>query len=358
MKRRRSGHLLSLVSALLVISCVLSSSGGGGGGGSGSGSGSSSSSGGSTPVFTLASTTQLTIGDIWCVPVYDGTNLVISSEASGTVVAAVFDLNLNLLAGPVTVADTSDTAGGDTIADHKHIFQNGFHYISFSTAGAGDGGYLYLLKLDTSLARIGIVEVVTNDPPTNDMFLVGDGTDIFIGKYSPFVAGGHQVFQYDENLAYVNDFLIGMPSHTHANGAAAIFQNSQFELVAPETLGPGFGDYMYGITADGSWTPTAARRTLITDPTFISLTTGLNVEPVTGDFIVHYVRDSTGSGGDIYRALFDKEWTLLENAVVLTGPDLHRPHGVIVNGRLYLGYDSDAGGVLSIYVSVYDISVS
>ena len=122
--------------------------------------------------FTLKKTVTIDFGNVWCVPVYDGTNIVVSSESDGTIKVGKFDLSLNeVTSHATTVADTADTANNDTIADHKHIFQNGYHYLVFSTAGGGQGGYLYLLKLDTDLNRVNITTVVSNDPPTNDIFV-------------------------------------------------------------------------------------------------------------------------------------------------------------------------------------------
>src|SRR3989339_2281544 len=149
--------------------------------------------------FTLKKTVTIDFGNVWCVPVYDGTNLVVSSESGGVIKVGKFDLSLNEVAShATTVADSSDTANNDSIADHKHIFQNGYHYMVFSTAGGGQGGYLYLLKLDADLNRVGITTVESDGSATNDMFLVGDGTYIYVGKFLP--GTGHKVYKYDSNL--------------------------------------------------------------------------------------------------------------------------------------------------------------
>src|SRR3989304_2067728 len=104
--------------------------------------------------FTLKKTVTIDFGAVWCVPVYDGTNIVVSSESDGAIKVGKFDLSLNEgTSTATTVTDSSDTANNDSIADHKHIFQNGYHYMAFSIAGSGQGGDLYLLKLDTDLKR-------------------------------------------------------------------------------------------------------------------------------------------------------------------------------------------------------------
>ena len=41
------------------------------------------------------------------------------------------------------------------------------------------------MKLDADLNRVDITTVVSNGSATNDMFLVGDGTYIYVGKFLP-----------------------------------------------------------------------------------------------------------------------------------------------------------------------------
>src|SRR3972149_8198060 len=167
--------------------------------------------------FTLKKTVTIDFGAVWCVPVYDGTNIVVSSESGGVIKVGKFDLSLNEgTSTATTVADSSDTANNDSIADHKHIFQNGYHYMAFSIAGSGQGGYLYLLKLDADLNRVGITTVVSDGSATNDMLLVGDGTYIYVGKFLP--GTGHKVYKYDSNLNNLDSYTIGGGTNTHANG--------------------------------------------------------------------------------------------------------------------------------------------
>lgn len=298
--------------------------------------------------FTLKKTVTIDFGAVWCVPVYDGTNVVVSSESSGAIKAGKFDLSLNEVPShATTVADSSDTANNDTIADHKHIFQNGYHYITFSTAGGGQGGYLYLLKLDTDLNREGLVPVVSNDPPTNDMFLVGDGTYIYVGKFQP--GTGHKVYKYDSNLNYQKSFEIGGGKNTHANGAAAVYTNNQFHLVAPFTLAPGQNDEFYRIIFDNDWNVVKNKTTILSDDGMLSIVSALSVEPNSQEFIIHYGRGSGDTGGPIYRATYDSSWNPLSNTEVIYGT-WTRPHSVIVADTLYVGYDGGSSVQLSSFI--------
>ena len=135
------------------------------------------------PTYTLLSTADIsTDWQLWSIPVYDGTNIVVSTEKDGTIYLLTYDSDLTQIGTATEVASSDDTYENDDIADHKHIFQNGYHYITFSTSGTGSGGYLYLMKLDTDFTRESIVTVVSDDDPTNDMILVGDGTNVYVGK--------------------------------------------------------------------------------------------------------------------------------------------------------------------------------
>lgn len=299
--------------------------------------------------FTLGKTVTIDFGTVWCVPVFDGTNIIVSTESDGAIKIGQFDLlSLNeVTSHPTTVADASDTANNDSIADHKHIFQNGFHYLVFSTAGGGQGGYLYLLKLDIDLYRIGITTVVNNDPPTNDMFLAGDGAYIYIGKFLP--GTGHTVYKYDSNLNKLDTYTIGGGTNTHANGAAAVYTSNQFHLVAPFTLAPGQNDEFYRFIFDNNWNIVKNKETILSDAGMLGIVSALSVEPNSQEFIIHYGRGSSDAGGPLYRAVYDADWNLVSNSQVVDGT-WTRPHSVIVNDTLYVGYDGSSSVQLSSFI--------
>jgi len=298
--------------------------------------------------FTLKKTVTIDFGAVWCVPVYDGTNIVVSSESDGAIKVGKFDLSLNeVTSHATTVADTADTASNDSIADHKHIFQNGYHYLVFSIAGSGQGGYLYLLKLDTDLNRVDDIATVVNDgSPTNDMFLVGDGTYIYVGKFQP--GTGHKVYKYDSNLKKLDSYTIGGGTNTHANGAAAVYTNNQFHMVAPFTLAPGQNDEFYRFIFGNDWN-IVNKATILSDKGMLSIVSALSVEPNSQEFIIHYGRGSGDTGGPLYRATYDSSWNLLSNIQVIDGT-WTRPHSVIVADTLYVGYDGSSSVQLSSFI--------
>lgn len=288
-----------------------------------------------------------TYGSIWSIPVYDGSNLVVSCETPQVgLKLAKFDFALNQIGSPVQVAGTNDTFGNDTISDHKHIFQNGCHYLTFSVSGAD---YLYLVKLAPDLTRIAITTVATNDLPTNDMLIVGDGTNVCVGKYLP--GTGHRIYKYDADLNLLMTTNIGgLSDNLHANGAAVTYYNGSYYLVAPDTLAPG-QNYRYSrLIFDSDWRCISNKTTILTNslPT-LWIVSGLSREPISGSFIMHYGL-ATNEGAGIYMAIYDSGWNLLTNTLVFDG-QFARPHSVIVSNKLFLGYDGSAA-----YLSRFSIS--
>ncbi len=311
----------------------------------------------------------ISTGSIWSVPVHDFSHLVLSTEVigpSGGIYLSKYDLSLNpvgtakLVVGPDDVNNNAALTytyenNITSIADHKHIFQGDYHYITFSTSGDGSGGNLYLMKIDENLVLQDIVEVTTDNAPTNDMFLVGDGGRVHVGKFQP--GQGHDIYMFDADLNSVGaaipigNTVAGNGTNRHANGAAAIFHDNQFHLVAPESLAPGQGDYFYQIIFDANWNVVRKRTVILTDMTMLGIVSGLSYEPNTDTFIVHYTRGDTDGGGPIYQAIYDSNWGLFENAVLISTDNYQRPHSVFVNDDLFLGYDS-AG----VYLSKFNVS--
>ena len=153
-------------------------------------------------------------------------------------------------------------------------------------------------------------------------------------------------------IARVVGTCVGNATNQHANGAAAIFHNNQFHLVAPETLAPGQGDYFYRIVFDKDWDIVEERTIILTDMTMLGIVSGLSHEPNTDTFIVHYTRGDTDGGGYIYQAIYDGNWAMLENEVLISTGNYQRPHSLFVDNELFLGYDS-AGVYLSKFHVTY-----
>ncbi|MHA1731964.1 MAG: hypothetical protein ACTSU5_08465 [Promethearchaeota archaeon] len=293
---------------------------------------------------------NLTTGtSIWGEVVFDGKQLVASYETGDELALRKFDENLNPVGSEAIAASTSDT-GGEAISDHKHIFQGGYHYLVFSIAGSGAGGDLYLVKMDQNLTRVAITQVVDDDPPTNDMFLVGDGNHIFVGKFAPTTGCAHAVYEYDSDLNLVATHQEGCAENSHSNGASVVFVGDRFHVVAPGGLAPGGNFDFYVVVYDHDWDVVVSKKSIFNDSRGISLVTGLSVYGE--EFIVHYLFGNGTYG--IGRAVFDCQWNLLQNSTVYEG-SFHAPHTEIVDNDLYLAYSNATGGYKA-YLSKFMVS--
>ncbi|MHA1270819.1 MAG: hypothetical protein ACTSPY_13585 [Candidatus Helarchaeota archaeon] len=297
-------------------------------------------------------------GSTWSIPVYDGEYVVVSAETRYNISVRKYYLNLTAAGSPVEIVNHTDT-GGLNISDHKHIFQAGYHYIVFSIAGNGSGGDLYLVKFDKDFNKINFTVVVKNDSPTNDMLLVGDGTNVYVGKFWPGVAS-HKIIKYDADLNWQANYTEGTSPNNHANGASCIYYNNKFYMVAPEYVGPGVNSYYFLIIYDQNWSVLQSRTTIFTDINQLGLINGLVTYK--GQFIIHFC-NGPNEANPISTAIYDSCWNLLNNYTVYeipgVGSGYHASHTIIVEDTLYMGYTNETVGVgFAGYVSKFSISTS
>jgi len=258
-------------------------------------------------------------------------------EQGGTIEGALFSLEGQQLQHQSLLAGPTDTLSGQRIADHKHVQMDEHHYIVFSNEGHGSGGELILMKLNQDLERTQIVHIETDDPPTNDMLLVTDGLTLSVGKFLPGV--GHRIYQFDADLQLLDSVPIGHDEAMHANGAAAVFADGVYHLVAPMTLQPTVNRQYQHLVFDEHWGLISGPEVVL-ERDFLGMVTALEYEDETGFFIAHYNEDTAGVGGNIHRLVFDGEWELLEDTIVAEG-EFARPHTVVVPGEIWLGYDAN-----------------
>lgn len=308
-------------------------------------------------IKTVGETVAVKRGSVWCCPVWDGEHIVVSTENKDGVSILKYSESLELVAGPVVVATSRDTSGNQGIADHKHIFLEDHHYIVFSTTDARNA---YIVKLTKALDRVKLVPVVEKSAfPSNDMFLVSDGENIYAGFFLP--GKGHKVYAFDRDLQQTREpFEIGNGDYRHANGASVIFHEGNFHLLAPKTLDPRSENCIYHIVYDKDWKPIGERRTLIADEERERMVTGVTWIPKKSLFILHYTANPAGArprangpiddSGVIKRRLFDKDWKPVGKAEVVIDAG-HRPHTLFHNDTLYLGYDANGGAFIRRYKS-------
>ncbi|MBI2441099.1 MAG: hypothetical protein HYV35_06990 [Lentisphaerae bacterium] len=293
--------------------------------------------------FTLVTNINVDQGtnSIWAQPVFDGTNIAISVEMESKQIAVRrYDLNLNPVGLSAVVATTNDTAG-ENIADHKHVFQNNYHYLVFSISGSGDGGHLWLTKFDRNLTRVGIVQVVTNEPPTNDMLLFGDGEYLYVGKFYPEGQAAHKIYKYDGNLNFITNYIEGTTSNTHANADTAMYLDGNFYFVSPQYVGPNINEKYYRIVYDTNFNTVKTREIILQDTNKLGTVNGLSY--YNGRFIVHYMKGSN-EANPVGRAVYDAiNWSSIQNETIISGSN-HATHTIIVNNALYLGYTEQSPG--------------
>lgn len=298
---------------------------------------------------TPCPTTELTIteeedvyideeqGSTWSIVVFDGVRIVASCETNKRITVRKYDLDLNEFGDYAVVASIDDT-DGDHLADHKHIYQNGYHFLVFSISGTGSGGSLWLVKFDRYFNRVKIIQSVKNEDPTNDMLLFGDGTYVYVGKFYPEGQAAHKIIKYDEDLNWIANYTEGTGSNGHANGDAAIYQNGYFYFVSPQYLGPASNDRLYVVGYDLDFNVVKNRTVILQDPRKIGLINGLSV--YNNQFIIHYMI-GPNEANPIHRAVYDCNWNLIQNETVFEESSFHAPHSVIVNNTMYVGYTEE-----------------
>ncbi len=333
-----------------------------------------------TSTVDLSTVGGSSFGNIWSIPVWDGSHVVISSEGGGYIRTAEFDEDLNYVTSSLnnlisasdvnssTDCQNPDGDGDDDegeISDHKHIFQNGHHYIAFSNTGAG---CLKVMEFDTSYSstyeadvQVGVTSTYGgSDDPTNDMLLTGDGSNVFVGQFDP--GSGHTIYEYDASLSSGGSYSIG-GTQPHSNGAAACYVDGVFSLLAPESLALGTSNHLYTQQFDGSWSAIGNRHGAFYNSSgLIGISSALTWYEDARVFIGHYVQNynSSTGGGDVKRVIFDRYMRIVVFPTTLytsTSTQLyHRPHTMIENDRLFLGYDKEASGFTP-YVTYFDLSI-
>ena len=279
-------------------------------------------------------------GSTWSIPIYDGTNIVASCETKWNISVRKYDLDLNPIGSSVEIVNNSDT-NDQWIADHKHIFQNNYHYILFAawndSLSYGNGS-LYLIQFDIDFNRVNFTTVAFNDPPVNDMLLVGDGSNVYAGKFFPDDPPAiHRIRKYDTNLNWMANYSEGIGDSSHVNGGSTLYHNGLFYMVAPYRIGPGNNSLFYLIKYNSEWEAVQDPKCILNDTGKLGLINGLSIW--NHQFIIHYCY-GPNEANPIARAVYDCNWNLLQNETVYSG-DNHAPHTIIVNNTMYLGYTNE-----------------
>jgi len=139
-------------------------------------------------ILTAVDSIQLPQANIWGNLALNGDNICVTTVAVQNNQPHLFlrklDANLRQIGSLTQLTFDSDKQLLKRLTDHKQLFLNGSHFITFSVAGDSD---LYIFKANKEGQRVGnivpVIEKTANR--TNDMFLTTDGNFIHAGYYRP-----------------------------------------------------------------------------------------------------------------------------------------------------------------------------
>lgn len=292
---------------------------------------------------------------MWLFAINDGEeDLVLSTETNGEIRMARMNTEGNLTSEWTTVANSKDV-GGQKIADHWHVYNEGYHWIVFSVTSAEES---YLLKLDKNFERVFLKPVATKGP-TNDMFAVAGEEVIYIGHFLP--GTGHTLYEVGLEGTVVDIKTIGGGEFLHSNGASAVATEDGFSIFAGETMNflaqSALVRLDYGIGWFEDWNFTLVDE----ENTNISMTSAVQW----GDqwIVTARVRtdatsmptaqaqdggDLQSDGGQIWRFVFDGLGKELSREVIHSGYDANRPHMELKDDLLITTWDANGKSAVRI----------
>ncbi|MBF0606288.1 MAG: hypothetical protein SFH39_14035 [Candidatus Magnetobacterium sp. LHC-1] len=290
--------------------------------------------------------------------VHDGNRIVISYASGNDLYVRPYDTQFNPLAAATRITNVGN------VTDHKHIFFQGYHYITYSTIADKD---LYLIKLDTGFNQVGTTVTVTANSTTtfsNDMLLGQDSTHLITGQFRPSdknggQSSGHLIKRYDADLNYIAPDIVAN-AFAHTNTASIGLIRDMIYIVAPST--PIQGGQVRTqrnllLLRFDKTTWAAKDSTAITlvdsnsmthanDGDGIWMSTGLTYD--TGNacmFVGHTFSNGAGGsdGGDIYLRVFDgNTLTQTYSEVMVSSTSANRVHFLLGDNTLYAVYDENA----------------
>lgn len=310
--------------------------------------------------FTESASTSFS--GVFGVVAYDGTELSVTYGDSSHLFARRFDLDLNPIGSAIQLTTNSDPeaapGGTASVTDHKHIFTNSHHYITFSTVGDDD---LYIMRYDTSWNRVGsIVTVVKDatDSKTNDMFMVADSSRIYVGRFYTAGAVGHKIsfFNFDLTVAG-SEVIANNPSHH--NGASAIVKDSEIVLFTSGGSDPSGPHDLFRIHYDSSFNALSNSKLKETSDKNEFFPTGSVLHNSKSWIFVSYVLGGDGtvgivSNGSLIIQAYNTSWSDI-GSLTVEQSSANRGHLALVGDVLYLSYDVESSG-FTVKVKKYTVS--
>jgi len=295
---------------------------------------------------------QLPQANIWGTISFNGTNFSVVTTAAVNNRPHLFlrklDSSLVQVGSIVQLTFDADPSTAKRITDHKHLFLNGNHYITFSVVGDSD---LYIFKADINGQRVGnIVPVIERTADrTNDMFLTTDGTFLYIGYFRP---PSQTVFhKFDQSLSRIGLPILTSTTLPHNNIGSAVFKDGFFYMFTGNIFGRNSNLVLTKWNQD--WTPAASSpQTLIqtsnSDGNWFSTGAAYDASARRWYIAFHHLYASDPNEYEhIDVAVFDENFSLLERQHI-TGQRKYRPHLLLNNQPAaggYMTYDASGNGV-------------
>ena len=320
--------------------------------------------------FTIGTALLLESNAVFPGIVYDETQLVVSFAQRGDLFLRAYGDDFSALG-----ETTQITSRGD-ITDHKHLFFQGVHYVTYSTVGDAD---LFLAKFDTNFSQVGSTVTVTEDSTktsTNDMLLTTDGYYLVIGEFRPSdknnnEVSGHRLKRYTTELLPYGDDIVANPFR-HSNTASIGLIDGIMGIVAPSgsvanPQVPTQKDLLL-IRFDSSWQAVDIDPITLVDSTTYThdadgqglwMSTGFAYDELENQLFVGYTFKSGlhADAGKIELGVYDAEsFENTHTEVLVESTTANRAHFHLRDDVIYVTYDEVQDGSLNVYALTVEIS--
>jgi len=211
--------------------------------------------------LTLVDSLQLPQASIEGGISFNGENLSVTTTLHGGrphLFLRKLDTVLNQVGEMIPLTTDSDSVTAKHLTDHKHLFLNDHHFVTFSVAGDSD---LYIFKVDRDGRRVGnIVPVVEGTGNrTNDMMLCSDGEKLYVAYFKP--VSQSVVHTLDQNLNQVATPLVTSAQLPHNNLGGMVSRDGKFYMFTGDKYGANANLILTLWNHD--WTPALANPQLL-----------------------------------------------------------------------------------------------
>ena len=302
--------------------------------------------------LTLVDSLQLPQASIWGGISFNGENLSVTTtfhQPTPHLYLRKLDTALNQVGDIIPLTSDSDEVTTRHITDHKHLFLNNHHFVTFSVAGDSD---LYIFKTDCNGKRVGAIVPVVEQTAnrTNDMMFCTDAEKLYVAYFKP--QSQSVVHTLDQNLNQVSPPLITSTQLPHNNLGGMLFHDDKFYMFTGDRFGTNANLILTIWNHD--WTPaiTSPRILIPAQPgegAFFA--TGVAYDSMRKRWFIgfHHSKNNNPTDWHIDIAVFDENFALMDRK---HGPNGSRPHFLLLEDHLYMVYDYRGG----VYIHKYRVN--